>query len=176
MSIVRLDKVHAGARGNIESVVVYEDDTYAVAKDNYANGLFVTLGPIDESGYGREVHASSPTTADAANGEILLVHAPELSYSVETPISDFVNEANDVVRAYYLTEGDVFTFTDDLLPDGVAVGDVLVAGKDGALVAYATGEYRYAFEVIENSGNELTMKENAHAVKVVKDYTATAGA
>lgn len=171
MAILRLDKIHAGATGNIESVVVYADNTYAVAHEDFDNGLFVTLGGIDENGYGREVHSASPTTAETGlTAEILLVASPEVMYDEKKGLDDFKNLEGEVARAYYLTEGDVITFTDDLLPEGVKVGNKLVAGADGKLVV-GTGEARYAFEVIEDSGKELHITKNAHAFKVLKDAT-----
>lgn len=167
MAIVRLDKVHAGATGNIESVVVYNGSE---ALADFANGLFVTLGELE--GIGREVHKAEVTTAEnGVTDEVLLVSAPEITYDERISLYDFKNEAGDVVRAYYLTEGDVFTFTKDILPSDVAVGQTLVAGADGKLVAGTTGSPKIAFEVIEDCGNELTLRDGSFALKVVKNIT-----
>lgn len=165
MGIVRRDKTLAGYNGNIESVVVTN------ATGNYSNGVLVTLhGLADLNKYGREVKEAHLTTADVAGEEVLMVISPELMYDEKKELDDFENKEEGIARAYRLYDGDIVTLTADLLPEDVAVGGVLVAGADGKLVAYASGEYKVAFEVIEDAGYELTLAQKAYALAVVRDY------
>ena len=100
MSIVRLDKIHAGVTGNLESVLVYTDDTKATLQPKFSNGLLVTLGDVNPEGKGREVHEAMPTTAETATGAILLVANTELLYDEKLKLDDYVNGEGQVVRAY----------------------------------------------------------------------------
>lgn len=168
MAIVNLDKIQAGYNGNLESVVVYTTAGGATKQADFTNGLFVTLGGLLAE-YGREVYKAAPTT-NKEDGEILLVSSPELMYDETKKLDDFVNKSGKAARAYHLAEGDVFTFTEDLLPETVAVGQVLVADAAGKLVLQAevaTGlTQKITFEVIEDCGNELHIAKKAFAMKV----------
>ena len=91
-------------------------------------------------------------------------------YDETKKLDDCVNKEGKASRAYHLAEGDVFTFTADLLPKAVAVGNVLVADADGKLAvqeAIATGlDQKITFEVIEDCGYELHIEKKAFALKV----------
>lgn len=180
MAIVRLDKVLAGANGNIESVIVYTNEETATLKKDFTNGLFVNLGEVNAEGAGREVHEAYPTAKDG-EAEALLVANPELSYDESVALDEYENRQGQAVRAYRLYDGDVITFTEDLLPDGVAVGDVLAPGENGELETAAAGDYRYVLEVFEDAGYELHLdpldisnSKKAFAMKVKRDYTVGA--
>lgn len=168
MAIVNLDKIQAGYNGNLESVVVYTTKAGTTKKADFANGLFVVLGGLLAE-YGREVYKASPTVNKEV-GEVLLVSSPELMYDETKKLDDFVNKKGKASRAYHLAEGDVFTFTADLLPKAVVVGNVLVADADGKLVVQettATGlDQKITFEVIEDCGYELHIEKKAFALKV----------
>lgn len=165
MGIVRRDKTLAGYNGNIESVVVTD------VTGNYSNGVLVTLhGLADLNKYGREVKEAHLATADAAGEEVLMVISPELMYDEKKELDDFENEEEGIARAYRLYDGDIVTLTADLLPEDVAVGDVLVAGADGKLVEATEGAYKVAFEVIEDAGYELTLAQKAFALAIHRDY------
>lgn len=151
---VRLDKILSGANGNIESVHVYADDNANTDHAEFENGLLVTLGAQAEDG--REVHQAFPTKASDAGDEVLIVVSPELQYDESAMLKDFRNAPGAIARAYRLSDGDVITITDNLLPDELSIGDVLVAGEDGKLVpSSGAGDYKVTFKVIEDAGYEL---------------------
>lgn len=167
MGIVRRDKTLAGYNGNIESVLVVN------ATADYSNGVMVTLGGLaDANKYGREVKEARLTTA-GENGETLMVISPELMYDESLGLEDFVNKEDKIARAYRLFDGDIVSLTVDLLPEGVKVGDHLVAGAEGALEVATVGAYKVAFEVIEDAGYELSFETKAFALAVKRDFDAT---
>lgn len=162
MAIVQLDKILSGVNGNLEHVVVYKEDTYATKLKDYTNGVFVVLGGLE---YG-EREAKKASLAKGDESDILLVHAPELMYDEKKKLRDFQIAEGTVVRAYRLTSGDIITFTEDLLPAGVAVGRQL-AIKNGKLVASSEQVgAKLVFTVIEDSGNELDITKKAFALQV----------
>lgn len=163
MAIVQLDKILAGANGNIESVVVYTDDTYATPKKDFANGLFVALGKLEEGN--REARQAHVAKGDEE--EILLVHTPELMYDEKKKLRDFVNIEGKKARAYRLAKGDIISFTVGLLPEDVAV-DKVYGIKDGKLDETTKESSPLVFTVIEDSGNELDITEKAFALQVTK--------
>lgn len=163
--IVRRDKTLAGYNGNIESVFVVD------AGKDYDNGTLVTIGGLaDTAKFGREVKEAKLTTADTAGEEVLMVITPELMYDEKKTLDQFTNPEEGVARAYRFADGDVVSLTVSGLPSGVAVGDLLVAGAEGKLVAYESGAYKVAFEVIEDCGYELTSKEKAFALAIHRDH------
>lgn len=163
--IVRRDKTLAGYNGNIESVFVVD------AGKDYDNGTLVTIGGLaDTAKLGREVKEAKLTTADTAGEEVLMVITPELMYDEKKTLDQFTNPEEGVARAYRFADGDIVSLTVSGLPSGVKVGDVLVAGADGKLVKATEGAYKVAFEVIEDSGYELTSKEKAFALAIKRDH------
>lgn len=163
--IVRRDKTLAGYNGNIESVFVVD------AGKDYDNGTLVTIGGLaDTAKFGREVKEAKLATADTGSEEVLMVITPELMYDEKKTLDQFTNPEEGVARAYRFADGDVVSLTVSGLPSGVAVGDLLVAGAEGKLVAYESGAYKVAFEVIEDCGYELTSKEKAFALAIHRDY------
>ena len=163
--IVRRDKTLAGYNGNIESVYVSD------AGKDYDNGTLITIGGLaDEARFGREVKEGKLTTAVTGKDEVLMVITPELMYDEKLTLGDFTNPEDGVARAYRFFDGDIVSLTVGGLPLDVAVGDILVAGADGKLVDYESGAYKVAFEVIEDSGYELTSKEKAFALAIHRDY------
>lgn len=168
--IVRRDKTLAGYNGNIESVFVVD------AGKDYDNGTLVTIGGLaDTAKFGREVKEANLTTAETGKEEVLMVITPELMYDEKKTLDEFTNPEEGVARAYRFADGDVVSLTVSGLPADVAVGNVLVAGADGKLVAYASGAYKVAFEVIEDCGYELTSKEKAFALAIHRDYGEVTG-
>lgn len=162
MAIVQLDKILSGVSGNIESVVVYNEDTHTTHLKDYTNGVFVVAGELEEGN--REAKKASFAKGDES--DILLVHAPELMYDEKKKLRDFRNGEGQAVRGYRLTSGDIISFTEDLLPDGVAVKDE-IAVKDGKLVkATEQPNAKLVFTVIEDSGNELDILTKAFALQV----------
>ena len=162
MAIVQLDKILSGVNGNIESVIVYNEDTYTTHLKDYTNGVFITAGGLEEGN--RE--AKKATLAKGTESDILLVHAPELMYDEKKKLRDFRNKEGQAVRAYRLTSGDIISFTIDLLPDTIAVGGE-IAVKNGKLVAASeVTNPVLVFTVIEDSGNELDILVKAFALQV----------
>lgn len=162
MSIVQRDRVLSTYNGNLESVMIYDGETQI----EVPNGVFVTLGGLD--GKGREVKkaelASDPTE------EILLVDSPEVNYEAGKGLDDFVNEAGKVARAFRLADGDVITLTEDLFADGatLAVGNELAVGPEGKLADAPEGDIAVKFVIREDAKYELTRKQKAWRLDIVK--------
>lgn len=160
--IVRKDILLSGYHGNMESVII---EKAGVAVQS-TNGVFVHLGTRLE-GQRETRHAELATDATK---EVVFIHNSEVMADPRLQkLEDFVIKAGKVARGYRLNTGDVLTFTTDLLPEGVAVGDVLVATNDGLLAQPAVDALATAkvtFEVFEDSGYELHQTVKAFAVEV----------
>lgn len=165
MAIVNLDKVLSGVNGNLEHIVLYSDIDSEVLEKKYPNGTFVTLGEL--AGLGGE--AKKAKRAEHGDADILMAHAPELSYDEKTKLRDFRNEEGSVTRAYRPSVGDIYSFTTDILPSGVAVGDKLVV-KAGKLAKDDTvlEEASLVLQVFEDMKYEVDTEEKAFALQVVK--------
>lgn len=166
MAIVRKDKILSGVAGNLEHVKVVNGSDAPI---EVTNGVFVILGDL-MAGEREVKSAKLATEATNGNGEILMVHAPELQYdeSVKVKKRDFRNEAGKAARAYRLSKGDIITLTENLFDGVVAVGDILApktAGKLGKVVDASTSNLQV--KVIENCGNELDITLSAFAVQVL---------
>lgn len=174
MAIVQLDKILSGVSGNLEHIVIYEDIDTDKQLKNYTNGLFAVAVKLEEGN--RE--AKKARLAQVDDVDVLLAHAPELMYDETKKLREFRNAtvadkedvANPgqkyVIRGYRLALGDILTYTADLLPNGVKVGDKLSI-DNGKLIIAVEGA-NVVFEVIEDSGNELDIKEKAFAIQVVQ--------
>jgi len=165
MSIVWRDKVLSSYNGNIESVMVYNS---ADEKAEVPNGTFVTLEGLE--GTGREVKKAVLTSGAV---DALLIASPEVIYDGRgDQLEDFVNEAGVVARAFRLADGDVITFTEDLIDEAIAVGDTFVTGAEGRLVKASTLPDAPAspltFVVREDAGFELTRSQKAWRFDIVK--------
>lgn len=166
MTLVNLDKVLSGNAGNIESVIVYADNTAAVALPDYTNGLFVGIAGLAEGH--REAKIAFP--AAGTEDEILLVASPELSYDERLTKEDYKNAEGSVARAYRISLGDVIQLTDDLVPESLVVGDVLVVGTGGKLVkgGAETATAPIAFTVIEGLTNAISLRQKSVALQATK--------
>ena len=162
MAIVQLDKILAGASGNMEHVLVYSDTAKTELLEDYTNGIFVVAEELVEGN--RE--AKKARLAQGADKDILLVHSPELMYDEKKKLRDFVNAKGSISRAYRLALGDIITVTVGLLPE-VSVGDSITV-KDGKF-ATSEGTESLLFKVIEDAGNELDITEKAYALQVVQN-------
>lgn len=160
MSIVQRDKVLSSYNGNIESVLVTD------AGATYTNGLFVTLGGL--AGQGREVKEA--TLATDASEDALLIDSPEVMYEAGKHLDDFVNEEDEVARAFRLADGDVITLTNDLVEGEPAVDEIFEIGAGGKLVKSedegATALIK--FKVREDAGYELTRSQKATRFDIVR--------
>lgn len=165
MTLVNLDKILAGANGNIESVKVYTNGSAATEHEAYTNGLFVALkGLVDGE---REVKIAYPSAG--TEGEILLIATPELDYDERLRKEDFVNKKGSVARAYRLAKGDVISITSDLYPTGTIKGHLLAVGANGQLEKVtSTDDKTVVFEVLEGETNRLSTRKKSIAIQVVK--------
>lgn len=165
VKIVRLDKVLAGANGNLEHVLVHNANGDQVAT---SNGVFVELGELVAG----EKELAKATLASDATKEVLLVASPEVMYDERLyKLEDFVNKAGKASRAYYLFTGDIVTFTFGLIHgQEPEVGDKLIVKQDGLLGVAEEAELEGAkiiFEAIEIT-NELHHTADAVALRVTR--------
>jgi len=174
MAIVRKDKMSAGYHDGLESVVIVNGATPAVAVEA-TNGLFVTVeNEFYKSSDFFEGEALIAHLAGVAEveEEVMLVDGKHYEYDEKIKKDDFEYKAGEVARAYKLTDGDIITLTEDLLVDVPAgLGEVFAVtsnGKLGRVAVDATPSAKISFVVIENSGNELTQRDNAWAFRVVR--------
>jgi pSer/pThr/pTyr-binding forkhead associated (FHA) protein len=165
MAIVRKDILLSGYHGNLESVII-EKDGVAVKS---TNGVFTHLGSY-LNGQRETRHGE---LAKDASKEVVFIHNSEVMYDErQQKLEDFEIRAGKVARGYRLNDGDVLTFTTDLLPEGVAVGDVLVAKNAGLLAEATEGEAdtaKVVFTVVEDSGFELHQTMKAFAVEITRN-------
>lgn len=164
MTLVNLDKVLSGNAGNIESVIVYADNTATVALPDYTNGLFVGVAGLAEGHREAKIAFPSAGTED----EILLVSSPELSYDERLTKEDYKNAEGSVARAYRISLGDVIQLTEDLVPASLEVGDVLVVGTGGKLVKGDAETAPIAFTVIEGLTNAISLRQKSVALQATK--------
>lgn len=164
MTLVNLDKVLSGNAGNIESVIVYADNTATVALPDYTNGLFVGVAGLAEGHREAKIAFPSAGTED----EILLVSSPELSYDERLTKEDYKNAEGSVARAYRISLGDVIQLTEDLVPASLVVGDVLVVGTGGKLVKGDAETAPIAFTVIEGLTNAISLRQKSVALQATK--------
>jgi hypothetical protein len=160
--IIRLDKVQSVYVGNIESVQ-YDDA-------DLPQGSAVNLGALVTGS--REIYtAGQPATATLGTAEVLLVASPEVMYEAGKALGDFTNKAKKPCRAYHLTEGDVFTITDDGL-DGTTAVDKYLVPKNGqfklAVAADLSGNTKFAAIIIEKGtlGYAGSAATTARVIKV----------
>lgn len=166
MAIVRKDKLLAGYNGNLESVKVFNNA--GDKKVDVTNGVFVVVEGL--VGEGRETKkARLASTADAGK-DVLFIHNAEVMYDErDNKLEDFYIKADKVARAYRLYDGDIVTLTVDLFDGEVAVGDTLIATKDGKLGKADATDAKVTFEVIEDCGHELHQTMGSFAVQVVRN-------
>ena len=169
MAIVRKDKLLAGYNGNLESVMVHDNE--GINQVTTTNGVFVVLAGLMPNE--REVKKARLASKNDVAEKVLLVHSPEVMYDERKwRLEDFVIPAGKPARAYHLFDGDVITLTKDLfvgtLGTDFDIGDELVAHTDGKLGKddTALANAKVVFEVIEDCGYELTDSMKAYAVQV----------
>jgi hypothetical protein len=168
MAILRKDKLLAGYNGNLESVIIHNND--GSEKDSVTtNGVLVVVEGLLAGE--RETKKARLADKDDAGQDVLLIHNSEVMYDERlSKLADFVIEAGKVARAYRLYDGDIFTLTKDLFAGEVAVGDVLVVKADGLIGKDATvTDAKVEFVVIEDAGYELDPKMQAFAVQVKRN-------
>jgi len=138
MAKANLDKVSAKKHGNIETVVA----TVALP-----NGSLVALGDL-VTGEREAFHAETP-----ANGkELLLVVAPETKYDESLDQLDYTTPAGQAVRAYHLTEGDLFQVELSLFAVAPTKGDIVTGGAAHKYVANVSGKTTLKVEKLTTFG------------------------
>lgn len=146
-AVVRTDKLMGtDVRSMLESVKFLGSDGATPTAIENGNVLKVgALEAIDAAAgvYEREVKVGSVPAASDKLDDIVLVATPEVMYDErKRSMTEFRNEAGDIVRGYHLHSGDIFSVTKDAL-DGVAtpaIGNVveLKAGTKLNVAASAT--------------------------------------
>lgn len=159
--IINLDKIQAKKNGNLESL----KHTADVAQGSVAHvGALVTGS--------RDVHELvTPATATITTDEVVLIASPEYSYLPGKSLEDFVNVTGTPMRAYHLTEGDVFTLSDDGIDGTTAVGGYVIPQNASLKLAVAsdlTGGTRFAGKVIAKGNIGFNNAKPATTIKVVK--------
>lgn len=169
MARVLREKVLSGYNGNLKTLLVVNAEGKEVP---HTNGVLVTVehkfAPVE---FGGEAVLAHLSTAADFNKELFLVDTAVVNYDERRSVSieDFVNEG--VSRGFSLTSGDYFALTEDLLPEDVAVGDVLAAGEEGKLQKLDEANQANAklkFHVVEDMGNAISLKQKAFSLEVEK--------
>lgn len=168
VKIIRKDKILSGSNGNLESVIVHNSAGETVETYNGKDdvGVFVTVEGLMEGQ--RELKKATLASEESAGKEVLLIHNPEYMYDERlNKLEDFLIPEGVATRAYYLSEGDIITLTEDLFDGDVEVGQTVLPTQNGKLgVREAVEGEKVAFEVIEDSGYELHNRAQAYAVQV----------
>lgn len=90
------------------------------------NGNIVVIGSL-VSGE-REVRTATTPAANSALRDLALIAAPEVVKDKKyNSLAEFVNQKGDIVRAYRLVSGDIFSVTAEALAGTAAVGSVIEA-------------------------------------------------
>lgn len=159
--IVNLDKIQAKKNGNLESLKHTAD---------LPNGSVVHVGDLVVGT--RDVYnVIVPTTASIAATEVILVASPEFSYLPGKSLEDFVNVTGNIMRAYHLTEGDIFTISDDGIDGTTVAGQYVIpqnASTKLAVAADLTGGTKFAAKVINKTTIGFGGAKAASVLQVVK--------
>ena len=168
MAIVRKDKMSAGYHDGLESVVIHDTAGKLVEA---TNGVFVTVKNEFYSAtdfYEGEALIATLAGAEDVEKDVMLIDGKHYEYDEKIKKDNFKYRAGEVARAYVLTDKDIITLTEDLLTDvPTELGEVFAVtanGKLGKAVEGATP--KVSFVVIENSGKELTQRDNAWAFRI----------
>lgn len=138
MAKVNLDKIQAKSNGNIETVVAATD---------LPNGSLVALG----NRVGREaMEAVAPTNT----AELLLVAAPEVQYDETKDQLDIVTPAGKEVRAYHLTEGDLFQAEQSLFAATPAKGDIVTGNATHGYAVNVDSKTTFKVEELTKFGHD----------------------
>lgn len=135
-AVVRTDNLAGTTDGSKLVSVKYLPSGTATAIEN---GNFVLLGDL-VSGQ-REVFTGATPARDSAINNVALVASVELMYDERKKnLTEFRNEAGDIVRGYLLQSGDIFSVTVDALDKAPTVGQIieLQAGTKGKVVSSLT--------------------------------------
>lgn len=145
-AVTRLDKIHSGKAGIVESVVS--------ATDTLQNGHVIHVGGL-ATGHREALSVVQPTTASITTQEILLHSSVPLTYLAGQNETDFALQPGQVGRAYHLNPGDIVTVANSVLT-GVTgtsadTGKYLIPQNASYQLAVATdltGGTRFAAQII----------------------------
>lgn len=105
------------------------------------NGNIVVIGSL-VSGE-REVRTATTPAANSALRDLALIAAPEVVKDKKyNSLAEFINQKGDIVRAYRLVSGDIFSVTAEALAGTAVVGSVIeaqAATKMKAVESLTTG-------------------------------------
>lgn len=99
--------------------------------------LDATTTPVTVS---REVYKATTPTSSSKIEDIVLVANPELFYdeSRHHDLSEYINEAGEVIRGYVLHKRDNFSATAEAFQGTPAIGSYVIVGNTTKLVISAT--------------------------------------
>lgn len=101
------------------------------------NGNIVVIGSL-VSGE-REVRTATTPAANSALRDLALIAAPEVVKDKKyNSLAEFINQKGDIVRAYRLVSGDIFSVTAEALTGTAAVGSVIEAQASTKMKAVET--------------------------------------
>lgn len=101
------------------------------------NGNIVVIGNL-VSGE-REVRTATTPAVNSALRDLALIAAPEVVKDKKyNSLAEFINQKGDIVRAYRLVSGDIFSVTAEALTGTAAVGSVIEAQASTKMKAVET--------------------------------------
>lgn len=152
-NIVRTDNMSATHDPSLIRSAIYEVGEEPTEIDN---GMVVLIGGLVAGE--REIRKATTPAANSALNDVALVASPEyMADPTKRSLSDFTNNAGDVIRCFKLHPSDIFSVTAGCFDTTPAVGDVieLMAGTTFKAVKTATAASTTVGKVIaiENDGN-----------------------
>lgn len=173
MAIVVRDKVLSGYNGNMKTLMVVDGSNNPL---KHTNGVLVTVDrKLADATHGVDFMGEAVPallTKDVDfDKEVFLVDSPVVHYDERSSIKKDDWENEGVSRGFSLSDGDIISLTEDLLPvtPKVAVGKAYVAGKDGKLQEKKTPTHddaRLVFHCIEALGKAITLKHDAFSFEI----------
>lgn len=125
-TVVRTDNLTGITDGSkILSVKFYKDAAPAAVENGTVCKITGVEATPDRQVFKVEAGADAAALASA---KAVLIAAPEL-------IDEYINGADEIVRAYVLEAGDEFSVTAEGISGTVVAGATLAAGTDGKLAA-----------------------------------------
>ena len=133
-SVFRSDALVAtSASAGLYSVKYHNGTDYAAID----NGRVVALDSLITGE--RETWKTVTPAADTALNKVVIIGTPEVMYDERLRnLTDFYNEAGEIVRGYMLFDGDIFSVSDDALTGTAAVGNIVELQADTKLKVVAT--------------------------------------
>lgn len=133
-TVVRTDNLTGITDGSkILSVKFYKDAAPAAVENGTVCKITGVEATPDRQVFKVEAGADAAALASA---KAVLIAAPELIKDRKyNALDEYINGADEIVRAYVLEAGDEFSVTAEGISGTVAAGATLAAGTDGKLAA-----------------------------------------